>query len=472
MLQVVVLAGGAGAKLWPLSRQKMPKQFLKLLNDKQSLFQVTIDRISEMRKTLNIKNIRLIVVCNDSNKFLVKHQIEEINLEMDVVILAEPINRNTTAAITTALEISNDNDHFLVLPTDQLWDNIEFFNCIKKIMNENHDGISLIGITPYYPATRFGYIKIQDNKFVSFREKPKLESVKKYVNGDNKNYLWNSGVLYFKKLIMIDEINKEYSDIISEVKNILINSDHKDNIISLNKSLFSNIESISIDYGILDKYKNGFVIKYDNYWTDIDSFKSVYDYLEKDDNYNLLQSTDDNNIITVNTKNCYIHSEHKLVTSIGVSDLVIIDTRDSLLIADKNNSSDVSKIVKMLNSRGRSEHIVNPICYKPWGWYINLDGNDYTGYKVKKICVYPTYRLSLQSHKERSEHLIIVEGIASVQLGEDIHILRVNQSIYIPRGVLHRIENIGEIDLKFIETQVGKYLGEDDIKRYDDDYGR
>ena len=472
MLQVVILAGGAGAKLWPLSRQKMPKQFLKLLNDEHSLFQVTVERINEMKKFLDIKDIRLIVVCNDSNKFLVKHQIEEISVELDYIILAEPINRNTTSAIAVSLEISEETDNFLVLPTDQLWDNQEFFECIKNLIKENHNGISLIGVTPYYPATRFGYIKIENNKFISFKEKPKLESAKKYVSGENKHYLWNSGVLYFKKNIMIEEINRNYSGIISDVKNILINSEHQDNIISLNKSLYSNIESVSIDYGILEKYKNGFVTKYDNYWTDIDSYKALYDYLQKDENYNLLKSKDENNIIVVDTKNCYIHSDHKLVTSIGVSDLVIVDTRDALLVANKNTATNVSEIVKVLNSRSRSEHIVNPICYKPWGWFVNLDGSDYTGYKVKKICVYPTYRLSLQSHKERSEHWIIVKGNAKVQVGEDIHFLRENQSVYIPKGVLHRIENIGDTDVEFIETQVGKYLGEDDIKRFEDDYGR
>jgi mannose-1-phosphate guanylyltransferase/mannose-6-phosphate isomerase len=470
MLQVVVLAGGAGAKLWPLSRQKMPKQFLKLLNEDKSLFQTTIERINLMKINLNILEIRLVIVCNESNKYFVKQQIDETNIDLEYIILAEPINRNTTSAISVSLEISEDNDKFLVLPTDQLWDNDEFFNCIDKLIKENHKGISLIGVTPYYPATRFGYIKTEDFKLISFKEKPKFESAKKYV--ESGNYLWNSGVLYFDKQTMIDEISKNYASIITESKNIIINSDHTDNIITLNKSLYSNIDSISIDYGILEKYNNGFVLKYNNYWTDIDSFKAVYDYLKKDENYNLLQSNDDNNIIVVDTKNCYIHSEHKLVTSIGVSDLVIVDTRDALLVADKNNATNVSEIVKVLNSRSRSELVVNPICYKPWGWYTNLDGSDYTGYKVKKICVYPGFRLSLQTHQERSEHWIVVKGKAKVQVGKDFHKLTKNQSVYIPKEVLHRIENIGEEDVVFIETQIGNYLGEDDIKRFDDDYGR
>ncbi len=469
MLQIVILAGGAGTKLWPLSRQKMPKQFLKLLDNDISLFQMTIQRILELKEKIN-SEIKLVIVCNDSNKFLAKHQLEEISDKIDYIIIAEPIDRNTTAAITVSLELINEDDTVLVLPTDQIWDNIEFCDCIHELINTSHDGISLIGINPYYPATRFGYINVDGNKFVGFEEKPNLEKAKEYIA--NNNYLWNSGVLYFKKETMINEIKNYYSKIILDLKNVLQNSEHNNRIITLNKSLFSNIESISIDHGILEKYENGFVIKYNNYWTDIDSFKSLYDYFKKDDNYNLLQSNDENNIITLDTNNSYIYSENKLVTTIGISNLIIIDTRDSLLISDKNSSQSVSEIVKVLNSRSRSEHVINPVIYKPWGWIINLEGSDYTGYRVKKICLYPGHRLSLQSHKERSEHLIILKGKIKVQLGDDIQEFTENQHVYIPKGVIHRIENINEENSEFIETQIGKYLGEDDIIRYEDDFGR
>ena len=473
MLQFIILAGGAGTKLWPLSRQSMPKQFLKLLDNDKSLFQNTIERVINLTKKLELTDgFKIITICNDSTKFLAKQQIEELSDEIDFIIVSEPVNRNTTAAIAISLELTNQKDDIIVLPSDQIWDNDEFNSCILKLIETNHDGISFIGIIPYYPATRFGYIKTKGNKFISFREKPNLESSQKYIADEEYDYLWNSGVLYFKRESMIEEINKNYNSIIPDVKNTLLNSEHNNNIISLNKNLFSNIESVSIDYGILEKYKKGFVIKYQNYWTDIDSFKSLYDYFQKDDKYNFLQSNDENNIVTVDTNNSFIYSENKLVTTLGVSDMIIVDTRDSLLVTNRNSAPNVSEIVKILKSRSRSEHLVNPICYKPWGWFINLEGSDYVGYKVKKICVYPENRLSLQNHKERAEHWVILKGKAKVQIGEDVHNLTVNQHVYIPKGVLHRLENVGEEDVEIIETQIGKYLGEDDITRYEDDFGR
>lgn len=471
MIQVVILAGGPGENLWPLSRQKMPKQFLKLLDNDMSLFQITVNRFITLKKKYLEYEFKLTVVCNDSNKFLVKQQALEIE-EFNFDIIAEPINRKTTAAITSALELFNDEDMVLVIPSDQIWDENEFCECVLKLLLKNHEGISFIGVKPYYPATRFGYLKSKDGKLISFKEKPTYDESMTYINSEDSSYYWNSGVLFFMKKTMIDEISKNYKDIILNIKTVMINSDSNDSIISLNKSLFENIDSVSIDFGVLEKYKNGFVIDYNNYWIDIDNYKSLFDFLQKDINYNLLKTNDENNIVTIDTENCLIHSDHKLVTTIGISNMVIIDTRDSLLVAEKNASLNVSEIVKILKSRSRSEHIVNPICYKPWGWFINLDGSDFSGFKVKKICVYAKNRLSLQSHKERSEHWVIIKGTAKIQLGEDFQTLNVNQSLYIPKGVKHRLENIGDEDVEFIETQVGSYIGEDDIERYDDDFGR
>lgn len=474
MIQIVVLAGGAGEKLWPLSRQKMPKQFLKLLNDNTSLFQNTITRILDFINYMKLENnqVKLTVICNDSNKFMVKDELKELIPDIEHNIIAEPISRGTTAAIAISLELSDDNDNMLIIPSDQIWDSHEFSMCIKKLFDSNKNCISLIGITPYYPATRFGYIQIDNNKLVKFNEKPNNEDAIKYINSETKDYLWNSGVLFFKNKIMYSEIKRNCNHILEQIKLVINNSEHNDNIISLNKNLFSNVDSLSIDYSVLENYKDGFVIKYNNYWTDIDGFKSLFDYHQKDKNYNLLQSKDNENIITVDTKNSYIYSENKLVTTLGISDMIIVDTHDSLLVANRNSSPDVPEIVKILKSQSRSEHIVNPICYKPWGWYLNFEGSDYSGHRVKKICVYPNCRLSLQSHKERSEHWIIVKGNAKVRIGEDHFNMTINQTLYIPKGVLHRLENIGEENVEIIETQIGNYLGEDDIIRYEDDFGR
>ncbi len=473
MIQVIVLAGGLGEKLWPLSRQRMPKQFLKLIDNEKSLFQITINRFMELKKQISEDELNLIIVCNENNKYLVKQQTDEIiNNDIDsYTIIAEPINKKTTAAIAVALEFAEYNDNILVIPSDQVWDDFEFCQCVKNLVSLKNDGISLIGIKPYYPATRFGYINSKDNKLISFKEKPDIDSALEYINNKDSIYLWNTGVLYFKKKVMIDELTNKYNKILIDAKNIVNNSESINNIITLTLEDYEFIEEISIDNSILENYENGYVIEYKNYWNDIDNFKSLFDYLPKDKDFNLIQSLNDN-VLTINTSNSFIHSAHKLVTTIGISDLVIIDTRDSLLVAEKNSSLNVNEMVTLLKSRSRSEHVVNPVCYKPWGWYIDLEGSDYSGHKVKKICVYPNQRLSLQSHKDRSEHWTIVKGKAKVQIGEDTHNLEANKSIYIPKGVLHRIENIGVENIEFIEIQIGAYLGEDDIIRYHDDFGR
>ena len=473
MIQVIVLAGGLGEKLWPLSRQRMPKQFLKLIDNEKSLFQITINRFIELKKQINEEELNLIIVCNENNKYLVKQQTDEI-IKSDIdsyTIIAEPINKKTTTAIAVALEFTKYNDNILVIPSDQVWDDFEFCQCVKSLVSLKNNGISLIGIKPYYPATRFGYINSKDNKLISFKEKPDIESALEYINNKDPIYLWNTGVLYFKKKVMIDDLTNKYNKLLLDVKNIVNNSESINNIITLNQEDYESIEEISIDNSVLENYENGYVLEYKNYWNDIDNFKSLFDYLPKDKDFNLIQSLNDN-VLTINTSNSFIHSAHKLVTTIGISDLVIIDTRDSLLVAEKNSSLNVNEMVNLLKSRSRSEHVVNPVCYKPWGWYIDLEGSDYSGHKVKKICVYPNQRLSLQSHKDRSEHWTIVKGKAKVQIGEDTHNLETNKSIYIPKGVLHRIENIGEENIEFIEIQIGAYLGEDDIIRYHDDFGR
>lgn len=474
MLQIIVLAGGAGIQLWPLSREKMPKQFINLLDNESSLFQKTIHRLVNFKEydfSIN-KDIRLIILCNESNKFLVKNLLDEIENCYDYIIVSEPINRSTAAAIAIGLELSNKDDDILIVPSDQIWDNYQFYICIDKMLKSNYNGFKFIGITPYYPATRFGYIQVDNEMLIDFKEKPDSETANEYVNHNTKNFLWNSGVLFFKNKEMIDKFKTEEKDLLQKIKIVLNNSDQNNKIISLNKELFSNIKNISLEKAILEKHKSGIVFTYNHYWTDIDSFKSLYDFLNKDKDYNLIQSKVENNIITIDTEDSFIYSDNKLVSTIGVKDLLVIDTYDSLLVANKKDADKISEVVKVLKAKGRSEHIINPICYKPWGWYLNLEGTDYSGYKVKKICIYSGKRLSLQSHKERTEHWVIVKGTGKVQLGDDELTLSKNQTVFIPKGIKHRVENISNDDLILIETQVGNYLGEDDITRYDDDFGR
>jgi mannose-1-phosphate guanylyltransferase/mannose-6-phosphate isomerase len=265
------------------------------------------------------------------------------------------------------------------------------------------------------------------------------------------------------------------NDILNQCKNTINNTNMSKNIIILDSKYFSTCRKISIDYAIMEpltqssnKVVNAKTIIYNGYWSDIGSFDSLYNELKKNEFNNVTKG----DIITIDTNNCYIESDNKIVTTIGLNNIIIVDTRDVLLICDKDKSQDVKKMTKLVNEHKNELIQIHSKAYRPWGWYINIEGDNYSGFKVKRIGVYPGKRLSLQSHNKRSEHWVIIKGQAKVQVGEDFHILHKNQSIYIPIGVLHRMENIGDELVEFIETQIGNYLGEDDIIRYEDDFGR
>ena len=452
------MCGGNGTRLWPLSRNKLPKQFLKLTNEKYTMFQLTCLRV----KTLSYE--KLLVICNEQHMFLAKQQLEDLGIH-NYQIIGEPFGKNTAAAIATASILSDINSDLLVMSSDHIWDDNIFIDCVNKGLKLYNNDIITFGIKPTYPETGYGYINYSGDKLLKFQEKPNKETAEEYLS--NGSYLWNSGNFLFSNKNLKDEFNKYANDIYSSVKLTLDNS-NKSNEIKLNSEYFDKVRDESIDYAIMEHQTDAKIIIYDGYWSDIGSFKSLYDHLEKDDNGNVLEG----DVKSIDTNNSLIKSENKLVTALGINNLVVIDTRDTLLIADKERSQDVKLFVKELNKENRGEALIHAKAYRPWGWYINIDGNDYNGSKVKRIGVYPGKRLSLQSHNKRSEHWVIVKGNAKVQVGEDIHVLHKNQSIYIPIGVLHRMENIGDEMVEFIETQIGDYLGEDDIVRYQDDFGR
>ena len=458
-LNVMIMCGGNGTRLWPLSRKKLPKQFIKLTDKKYTMFQLTCLRA----KKVNFNN--LIVVCNKEHVFLAKQQIEELEIK-NYKIIGEPFGRNTAAAIATACQICDPESKLLVMASDHVWDDAIFKECVDSGIKLVNDGIVVFGIKPSYPETGYGYLNFEGSNLIKFVEKPNINLAKTYL--EEGAYLWNSGNFLFKNSIMINEFLENAKDIYDQVKLTLDQSGNLDsNEILLNSELFQTVRDESIDFAVMEKHKNGKVISYNGYWSDIGSFKSLHQHLDKNLENNVL----DGDIKCIDTSNCLIQSK-KLVTTLGVNNLVVIDTRDTLLIADKERSQDVKLFVKELNKEERSETIIHAKAYRPWGWYINIDGDDYSGSKVKRIGVYPGKRLSLQSHKKRSEHWVIVKGNAKVQVGEDFHLLHKNQSIYIPIGVLHRMENVGEEMVEFIETQIGEYLGEDDITRYEDDFGR
>ena len=460
MLNVVILCGGNGTRLWPLSREKLPKQFLKLTSKEFTMFQLTFLRVRDL------KYDKLVVICNEQHMFLAKQQLEELNIN-NYQLIGEPFGKNTSAAIAIACKVSNKNSNLLVMSSDHIWDDNKFAKSVDNGLKLVNEGIVVFGIKPSYAETGYGYLNFESNNLIKFVEKPNKEKAEEFFSSGN--YLWNSGNFLFKNEIMTNELKSHANDIYEAVSETLEESGDLNNLeIKLNKDYFKDVRGESIDCAVMENHKTGKIVMYDGYWSDIGSFKSLHDYLEKDIDGNVL----DGDVKCIDTKNSLIKSDNKLVTTLGTKNLVIVDTRDTLFIADKERSQDVKLFVKDLDKENREETKVHAKAYRPWGWYINIDGNEYSGSKVKRIGVYPGKRLSLQSHKQRSEHWVVVKGQAKVQVGEDFHLLHKNQSVYIPIGVLHRIENVGDEMVEFIETQIGDYLGEDDIVRYEDDFGR
>ena len=460
MLNVVIMCGGNGTRLWPLSREKLPKQFLNLTSKEHTMFQLTCLRVKDLDYH------ELIVICNEQHMFIAKQQLEELNIK-NYKLVGEPFGKNTCAAIATSCKLTNNESNLLIMSSDHIWDDKLFIESVNRGLQLVNDGIVVFGIKPSYAETGYGYLNYSGDNLIKFVEKPNKETAEEYLKSGN--YLWNSGNFLFSNKMMTSELISHVNDIYESVSKTLDNSgDLSKDEIKLNKDYFKDVNDESIDCAVMEHHKNGKVASYEGYWSDIGSFKSLHDHLDKDNDGNVL----DGDIKCIDTTNSLIQSENKLVTTLGINNLIVIDTRDTLFIADKERSQDVKLFVKDLKKDNRSETIVHAKAYRPWGWYINIDGNDDSGSKVKRIGVYPGKRLSLQSHKQRSEHWVVVKGQAKVQVGEDFHLLHKNQSVYIPIGVLHRMENVGEEMVEFIETQIGSYLGEDDIVRYEDDFGR
>lgn len=454
-LNVVILCGGSGTRLWPNSRDLLPKQFLKLTNN-LTMFQLNC------KNALNFNPEKFIIVCNEKHKFLIENQLLELNI-VNYIIISEPFGKDTSAAIASASIISDVDSLLLILTADHIWDETKFVESINDGINKINESIVFIGIKPTYPETGYGYINYENDKVLKFVEKPKLDIAKEYLKG---NYLWNSGVFLFINKTIIKEFKIYANDIYDSVNNTIINSIKIDKKITLNEALFKDVRAKSIDYTIMENHKFGKVISYDGKWSDIGSFESLYNHLEKNIDNNVIKG----DVITLNTKNSYIESENRLITTIGLDNIVIVDTRDALLVMNKDNSQSVKEIVNILKEKKREELNYHKKVFRPWGWYINIEES--TGFKVKRIGVYPGKRLSLQSHNYRSEHWVIVKGKATVQVGKDFIDLEENLHVYIPQKTLHRMENKSEIMVEFIETQIGNYLEEDDIIRYEDDFGR
>jgi mannose-1-phosphate guanylyltransferase len=466
MIVPIILSGGRGTRLWPISRSLHPKQFIDLVND-TTLFQDAILRLPK-------KSLDPLIVCNEEHRFLAAEQLRQINKKSNGIIL-EPFGRSTAPAVALAAFklINNKKDpNLLVLSADHyIEDEKAFHNSIRIAESISESGkLVTFGAIPTKPETGYGYIEFDSSEdadyynIKSFIEKPNLINAKLFI--DKGNYFWNSGIFMFKASAYLDELKKYEPEIFYACKKSLKITQNDYDFIRIDKNEFNSCPIKSIDYAVMEKTSNSVVIPLHTSWSDIGSWDSLWEFKEKDNDGNVIKG----DIIVKKVKNTYVSSSNRLVAAIGVNDLVIIDTEDSLLVANKEYSQKISTIVKELNENNRKEADSHKKVYRPWGYYDSLDIGNY--FQVKRLSINPGSKISLQKHKHRAEHWVVVQGLATIICGENIIELKRNQSTYIPRNTIHRLENQGDTQLEIIEIQTGEYLGEDDIIRLEDDYHR
>lgn len=469
MIIPVVLSGGSGTRLWPLSRKAHPKQLLPLLNE-TSLLQDTVNRLEGLNEVSDA-----VVICNEEYRFMVAEQIRSSNINASSIIL-EPVGRNTAPAIALAAfnAVQENNDSvMLVLPADHDIKNISDFHKSIEIgyeqAQQNH--FVTFGILPDSPETGYGYIKsatkvgIQEVSVIDqFVEKPDIATATKYL--EEGGYYWNSGMFMFKASEYLAALEEFSPEIYSACQKAVNTAERDMDFVRVGIEEFKACPSDSIDYAVMENVDNAVVIPVDIGWSDVGSWAALHEIGNKDSDNNICLG----DIETVSTTNSYIRADHKLVTTLGVEDLIIVDTDDALLVANKNHVQDIKQIVETLSDNNREEVILHKRVCRPWGCYQGIDHSE--RFQVKRITVNPGAVLSLQMHHHRAEHWIVVNGTAKVTKGDDVFVLSENESTYIPLGTKHRLENAGKIPLELIEVQTGSYLGEDDIVRFDDVYGR
>jgi mannose-1-phosphate guanylyltransferase len=467
MIIPVILSGGSGTRLWPISRKLHPKQFINLVNENTTVFQDTILRLPKASSNP-------IIICNEEHRFLAAEQLRQINSTHEDIIL-EPVGKNTAPAIAlAALKVINKNldPLLLVLPTDHIIKDVKAFHKSIEIATSLAEDNKLVtfGVVPKKATTGYGYIETKiDNKakylkVKSFKEKPSLEKAQEYSNSGT--HLWNSGMFMFKASIYISELKKYAPDILDCCSKSLENEYRDLDFIRLENSEFIKCPEQSIDYAIMEHTKKSIVVPIENNWNDIGTWESLMASKEISKNGNI----SDGDVTLEDVKNTYVYSTNRLVTALGVSNLIIIDTQDALLVTNKDNTQNIKTLIDTLKNKNRIEVDTHRKVYRPWGYYDLIDrGNEF---QVKRILVKPGAKLSLQKHNHRAEHWVVVSGSATIICGRKTYILQKNQSTFIPRGEVHRLENHEKVPLEIIEIQTGDYLGEDDITRLEDDYQR
>ncbi len=469
----IILCGGTGSRLWPLSRESYPKQYLSLDGaESKSLLQKTQERIK------GLKNIKPpILICNEDHRFIVAEQMKEIGIN-PYSILLEPFGRNTAPAITLAslLALEKEEDPILiVLSSDhQITDTLQFVKTINNGLSyAKENRLVTFGVIPDSPETGFGYIEaenkldpknIKGEKILRFIEKPNLETAKILIQ--DKRFSWNSGIFMFKASLILEEIGKFHPELISSSKKALEGENYDLDFRRLNQQAFEQCPDLSIDVAVMERTNIGTVLPLNAGWSDLGSWHAVWKSHNKDNSGNVIRGK----VLSKDTKNCLLKSDKRLIVGIGLEDLIVVETSDAILVANKNDDQKIKDIVQDLKKKGFSEGQVHQKVFRPWGSYASVANE--SRWQVKLIKVKPGASLSLQKHQHRSEHWIIVSGTAKIEINKKTFTLSENQSTYIPLGSIHRLSNPGKIELSLIEVQSGPYLGEDDIERFEDNYGR
>jgi len=472
----VILSGGTGSRLWPLSRETYPKQLIALV-DEHTLLQATALRLTALEDLRSP-----IVVCNEAHRFMVAEQLQAVGMTPDAILL-EPVARNTAPAIATAalaaLGLCDENDEpiLLVMPTDHVVrDNKKFARAVQEAVQEAASGkLVAFGATPEYAETGYGYIKAgpatdtgKSTRVVeAFVEKPSHEEAVALIEAGN--CYWNSGIFVFSARQYLEELDCHAASIRESAQKAHENAKQDLNFLRLDAKYFAEAPNLSVDYAVMERTSNAVMVPFAAGWSDIGSWAALVELsapAEKDEAGNVVQG----DAVLQDTHDTYVRAESRVVAALGVTNLVIVDTPDALLVADKNATQDTRKVVEQLKQAGRNEHRYHRKVYRPWGHYEQVDNGE--GFQVKRLTIRPGGQLSLQMHRHRAEHWVVVRGTAKVTRGEETFMLSENQSTYIPQGTRHRLENPTEEILDLIEVQSGDYLGEDDIVRFEDIYGR
>ncbi|THF63112.1 mannose-1-phosphate guanylyltransferase/mannose-6-phosphate isomerase [Pseudothauera nasutitermitis] len=464
----IIMAGGTGSRLWPLSRQLNPKQFLTLGDTQLSMLQATIQRL----QGLDIAPPRLI--CNEEHRFLAAEQLRQLGMDQANILL-EPVGRNTAPAVALAAlqAIAEDGDAvLLVLAADHLIQDVSGFhsNIRTALSLANDSKLVTFGVVPSYPETGYGYIErgaaIDSGGFTvaRFVEKPCLATAEGYVTSGR--FFWNSGMFMFRASRYLEELERFRPDILTACRTALAGSTQDLHFTRIDAAAFAACPEDSIDYAVMEKTTEAVMVPLDSGWSDVGSWSALWRVSTKDAEGNVFRG----NVLGYATRNTYVHADSSMVATVGIEDLVIVETQDAVLVAHQDKVQDVKKIVDRLKSDRRQEHICHRKVHRPWGMYEAIDSGH--RYQVKRITVKPGAKLSVQLHHHRAEHWVVVSGTARVTNGDKSYLVTENQSTYIPIGQLHTLENPGVIPLELIEVQSGAYLGEDDIVRFEDKYGR